>query len=586
MNTKSFRNLIQEKTGLTDKEYDQLFDALEEKYNVTEETIANQIPDKIGAFDADNIMDIALPNTSKDDVELTKYDESVADKLGIDAEIVGKVTHWGAEVSERIDNVPIVGGQVRDMIEENGLGEFMGSQREIGKAIDERLTPVAENTAEGATADAQNGVSSWIEKIKDRFNGREVEETTVDMDSKKIETTYDYYNEEAGVALRGVGNSMRVYTINEAGDAQYVGKVDCDKDSRAEFISEYKEQIDKVAEADDNFWMKAMGGKERVAMEVAQDVSKDIAEEHEIGTGNWLHDVMREQTEQKYENLQEKVENMEEKIENMDDGWLKDMMTKTLEKAQAELTQYEEQLEKFDQMEIENAKEIKAQVEAAKAELQEQMDKVDNMKLWPESMKEAIKSGMEAQMDELDDRLAAVNEHLAAAQETTVTPEVATEEKAENSNWLTRFQDKIEDMANDTKDWIKDAVEDARSSAQTFVANVDNIVGGVKDDVAEWANSVAQNEHVQNFSETVNNFYDNIQDDLQGIKDAAKDFGKEFAEDSSNLWKDVKDVAQDVSKDIADKWDNAVDNVKDWAKEVADKLDFDKDDDVGASIDD
>ena len=127
---------------------------------------------------------------------------------------------------------------------------------EIGKAIDERLTPVAENTAEGATADAQNGVFSWAEIIKDRFNGREVEETTVDMDSKKIETTYDYYNEEAGVALRGVGNSMRVYTINEAGEAQYVGKVDCDKENRAEFVSEYKEQIDKVkiqiAEAERN----------------------------------------------------------------------------------------------------------------------------------------------------------------------------------------------------------------------------------------------------------------------------------------------------------------------------------------------
>jgi hypothetical protein len=255
---------------------------------------------------------------------------------------------------------------------------------------------VAENTAEGATADAQNGVSSWIEKIKDRFNGREAEETTVDMDSKKIETTYDYYNEEAGVALRGVGNSMRVYTINEAGEAQYVGKVDCDKDSRAEFVSEYKEQIDKVAEADDNFWMKAMGGKERVAMEVAQDVSKDIAEEHEIGTGDWLQDMLREKTQEKYENLQEKVEDMQEKIDGMDDGFFKDMMSRTLEKTQEELAKYEEQLEKFDQMEIENAKEIKAKVEAAREEIQEQMERIDNMKFFPDSVKDAMKSGLEA----------------------------------------------------------------------------------------------------------------------------------------------------------------------------------------------
>lgn len=583
MNTKSFRSLIQDKTGLTDKEYDQLFDALQEKYNVTEESIANQIPDKFGAFDADRIMDIALPDTSNDNVELTKYDKAVADKLGIDADIVGKVTHWGAEASEKIDNVPFVGGQVKDMLEDNGLGDFIGSQREIGKAIDERLTPVAENTAEGATSDANTILQEKIESIKERFEGREVEEGTVELEKHK---GFDYYNEEAGVALRGIGNSMRVYTINENGDTELVGKVDCAKENREEFVSEYKEQIDKVAEADDNFWAKAFGGKERVAMEVAQDVSKDIAEEHEIGTGNWLHDVMREQTEQKYENLQEKVENMEEKIENMDDGWLKDMMTKTLEKAQAELTQYEEQLEKFDQMEIENAKEIKAQVEAAKAELQEQMDKVDNMKLWPESMKEAIKSGMEAQMDELDDRLTAVNNHIASATETTVTPEIAAEAKQENNNWLENFKDKLEEKAQDAKEWISDAVADARAGAQSFVANVDNIIGGVKDDVAEWANSVAQNEHVQNFSETVNNFYDNIQDDLQGIKDATKDFGKEFSEDAGKLWEDVKDVAQDVGKDIADKWDNAVDNVKDWAKDIADKFDFDKDDDVAASIDD
>ena len=543
-------------------------------------------------------MDIALPNTSKDDVELTKYDESVADKLGIDAEIVGKVTHWGAEVSERIDNVPIVGGQVRDMIEENGLGEFMGSQREIGKAIDERLTPVAENTAEGATADAQNGVFSWAEIIKDRFNGREVEETTVDMDSKKIETTYDYYNEEAGVALRGVGNSMRVYTINEAGEAQYVGKVDCDKENRAEFVSEYKEQIDKVAEADDNFWMKAMGGKEKAAMEVAQDVSKDIAEEHEIGTGNWFNDIMREKTQEKYDELQDKVERMEDKIEEMDDGLLKDMMTKALEKAQTELDGYEAQLAEFDKMEVENAKEIKAEVEAAKAQLQEQMENIDNMKFFPDSIKEAMKSNLEGQMDELDDRLNAVNNYLAEnAKEGTVTPETAQEQKAENDNWFDKFRENCAEKAQDAKEWVTDAISDARSSAYTFVANVDNIIGGVKDDVAQWADSVANNEHVKNFSETVSNFYNDIQDDLGGIKDAAKNFGKEFAEDSGKVWEDIKDVAEDVGKDISDKWDkavdsakewgeNAIDDVKDWAKGIADKFDFDKDDDVGASIDD
>jgi len=149
-----------------------------------------------------------------------------------------------------------------------------------------------------------------------------------------------------------------------------------------------------------------------------------------------------------------------------------------------------------------------------------------------------------------------------------------------------KFNEEVEDKIQDAKEWISGELADAKAASQTFVANVDNIVGEVKDDVATWANKFAQNEHVQNFSETVNNFYDNIQDDLQGIRDASKSLGKEISEDAGNLWADIKEAASDIYKDVDAKWDKAMDDLKEWGADIADKFGFDKDDDVGTSIDD
>ena len=594
MNIKNFKSLVMDKTGLTNSEYNEFFTALEDKYGISQEDVANQFPDKLGIMDSDLVLSMALPDTSKDTLNVTKYDESIADKLGVDSEIVGKITQWGAAASERletVENFPFNAGEmVKETIDANGIRDFMGSQREIGKAIDERLTPVAENTAEGAAADAQSLKESKVERLKEvlnRFNGREVEETTVTIDSK-----FDYYNEDAGVALRGVGDKMHVYTIDKNGDTSLVGKVDCAREDRAEFVSEYKEQIDKVAEAD-NGWMNLFDGKERVAMEVAQDVSKDIAEEKEIGTGSFFNDIARERTQEKYEELQEKIEDMENKIENMNDGWIKDSMTKLLEKSQEELSRYEERLDEFEKMEVENAKEIKAELEATKAELQAQLEKLESSDNWfNKSMN--LKPVLEARLDEIDDRLEVVTDKIndyekeqkiEKLQDKIQELNTIDAEKQDNDTWFERFQKQVEENAKEFKDVVATEVSEARAGAQSFVANVDNVIGDFRDKVADWAKSISENEHVQNFSESVSNFYNEIQDDLKGIKDASAGLGKDLQNDGSNLWEDIKGVAQDIHQDISDKWDNLVDDVKDWGKNIADKFDFDKDDDVTASID-
>lgn len=311
MKASKFKDLITSKTGLSSEEYDEFFNALEQRYGVSDSQIAGMIPDEVSGISIDKIAGIALPNTSKDDVDVTAYDRDIANRLGIDSDIVAKITHYGEELSNTVENagkIPIVGGAIRDAVEQYDLGSYLGDQSSIGQNVSSMMEsydkahgleiPVKEESSFNFSewfSDVREFISEKWDAFKDKIRGvgEDVEEATsgiretvsgvVDhlkearqefMESNGL----DYMNEMRGFAVRGVGDKIEILDLDEISSSQgKVGKViatvPCTEDSHDEFISRLAEKTENV-DADNIF------GRLQIR-HIASDIADDLAPEPE-----------------------------------------------------------------------------------------------------------------------------------------------------------------------------------------------------------------------------------------------------------------------------------------------------------------
>lgn len=528
MNTKSFKNLVISKTGLTNSEYKEVFSALEEKYNISEDYIASQLPDKISGMDADVALSIAFPTTAKEEVSVTRYDRLIANELGVDEESIGKLTQFGEAASERIEHlekVPLgIGEQIKEVVNDTGMDAYLGTQKEIGKSIVNNLEIT--NNVENAQH-SQNLIGN-IQSI----NNRVVDNSHSNNENNTVNSNiYDYYNENTGIGIKGMGNNMRVYNVENDGHRSLICTVQCSRDNRESFIEEFKEQENRLTGNEGSIVRNIK------ILSMSKEISSEL-KENEIGTGNKLFDKVKADIEEKQEKLENKINYLEEKMDKVDNKYLNNIMNKAIEDAQKELALYQEQLDKLDKMEIENAKYMKLQIENAQTELKSQLEKVDNIQFLPDTLKDNIKESIQSQISGLNDKLSIVNETLASKDAVNVT---------DNNE---------ESKLSEFKNAVVENFKNAREESKEVVVNLDNIVGNVKENISNWAQEV-KNAGADKLAEQSDKFYDKFQDNLDNIKDALRDFKDDLSKDISNIHDDIKDLAKDIDKELDDMIENS-----------------------------
>ena len=245
--------------------------------------------------------------------------------------------------------------------------------------------------------------------------------------------------------------------------------------------------------------------------------------------------------------------------------------------------------------------------------MQDEYDKVSTLSsdnVIADKFYEARANTLKAELDEIGDRLDAIDNKLANA---TVTDSFTNEEikdmtattfeklwgnikeidnKADNT--FDKVGDYLQDFHSDMKENIQDFIKNPKESIKSFVVNVDNIVNDWKDDVVAWGKDVVEkspavsavvngaqgavqavvkDDDVQEFVQTVKDVAGKVNDRLEPVVDCVKDIGNNAREFIDNQIDKAKEAVNDAKEWISDKW-NSFKNL------------FDKDDEVELDIED
>ena len=303
MKTIDIRKIL-EKANLSEDEINSFFSALEEKLNITEDGLTEQInsmiPDNLSGFEGP-IMSL-LPKLDKNPTA-TSIEKEIAERLGVDEDIIAKLTLYGETTLEKadsmvdtinalpfVDDIPLdvsevtsgfssredIGNMLNEYLSENIVeniretneseSELTSEQREELKNRIQELFGRVKDFLGDRVEDVKNEIENLKEKLsdlKERFfpdnNSKEEE-----REDNKLRNIFDEYRTEKGlmqefpyidrehnIALRTTEKGFDVIEFkglfpSSADGRNPICSIECNGNDMTEFRNSFKEEMNMI----------------------------------------------------------------------------------------------------------------------------------------------------------------------------------------------------------------------------------------------------------------------------------------------------------------------------------------------------
>lgn len=538
MTSKEFQNILMSKTGLSETEYNDLFNALDDKYGISIDSVVEQIPSKIGVIETDTAISMVAPDISDSDINATKYDKQIAEALDVEPETVAKLTYYMEVLDNKLDNV-MFGDTIRETLDNYGVSQFLGSQREVGKeivnvmGIENETSNNTINTAESAT---QINLAETFHEFVERRRAQENADIEITSDSK-----YVYGN----ICLKEYENGFDVYVSDKK-----VSRVPVADENKNEYISEFAEKIE-ANKIDGNGVFDKL-----TVREIATQCADEIEKEKEIGTGSKLKDIHNEILEDRKEELTDRLSKIDKLIESSDNKILSDALANAKNNIESKLDGIQKTLDEYQELEIINAKEMQTKLEAVREEVSSKIQKLDTFIAENSGSPFAnaasnMRSSLAGQLDEIDDKLAVIDNKIDAAT-TEQMPDISVEKKGIDNN-LSRMEEEANKFEEEAKDAKDERVNNLRNESRMAFVHIDNIIGEFKDSIAENTESIKGSEAHEKINDAVDKAYDAVDEGAREVRAATNDYARGLDDQAEKISSAAHELIDKESEDVNDK---------------------------------
>lgn len=538
MTSKEFQNILMSKTGISETEYNDLFNALDDKYGISIDSVVEQIPSKIGVIETDTVISMVAPNTSNADINPTKYDKQIAEELDVEPETVAKLTYYMEVLDNKLDNV-MLGDTIRETLDNYGASQFLGSQRDVGKeivnamGIENEINNNTINTAESAT---QINLAETFHEFVERRRAQENAAIEITSDSK-----YVYGN----ICLKEYENGFDVYVSDKK-----VSRVPVADENKNEYISEFAEKIE-ANKIDGNGVFDKL-----TVREIATQCADEVEKEKEIGTGSKLKDIHNEILEDRKEELTDKLSKIDKLIESSDNKILSDVLANVKNDIESKLNGIQKTLDEYQELEMINAKEMQAKLEAVREEVSSKIQKLDTFIAENSGSPFAnaasnMRSSLAGQLDEIDDKLTVIDNKIDAAT-TEQMPDISVEKKGIDNN-LSRMGEEANKFEEYAKDATDERVNNLKNESRMTFVEIDNIIGEFKDSIVENTESIKGSEAHGKINDAVDKAYDAVDEGAKEVRAATNDYARELDDQAEKISSAAHELIDKESENVNDK---------------------------------
>lgn len=213
-------------------------------------------------------------------------------------------------------------------------------------------------------------------------------------------------------------------------------------------------------------------------------------------------------------------------------------------------------VEQIQELEMINAKEMQAKLEAVREEVSSKIQKLDafiaeNSGSPFANAASNMRSSLAGQLDKIDDKLTVIDNKIDAAT-TEQMPDISVEKKGIDNN-LSRMEEEVNKFEEEAKDAKDERVNNLKNESRMAFVHIDNIIGEFKDSIAENTESIKGSEAHEKINDAVDKAYDAVDEGAKELRAATNDYSRELDDQAEKISSAAHELIDKESENVNDK---------------------------------